>query len=184
MKKLILVALVAFIATGSLAQKKSKVKLNLTNALVIGQMDKTEDRYSLEINATELLNSRGVKATPSLNVMKFGGDPLILASDSITELMKSKSIDTYVLISVRGFDRKFKVSSLKDSLNVALGQSSLFGLYREDIVSISFEFKFFRGGQLIYSDMVKCGNIGDRETVIKRFRKKVGKRILKKWKKK
>lgn len=184
MKNLILVLLVAFVATGSFAQKKSKVKLNLTNALVIGQMDLTADRYSLEINTTELMNSRGVKAVPSLNVMKLGGDAMILASDSIADVMKAKGVDTYVLVSVRGYDRKFKVSGLKDSLEVALGTNSLFGLYREDIVSISFEFKFFRGGQLVYSDMIKCGNIGDRETVIKRFRKKVGKRILKKWKKK
>jgi len=184
MKKLILVALVAFIATGSFAQKKAKVKLDLTNALVIGQMDKTEDRYSLEINTTELFNSRGIKAAPSLNIMKLGGDAMILASDSIAEIMRAKGIDTYVLVTVRGFDRKFKVSGIKDNLETALGQTSLFGLYREDIVSISFEFKFFRAGELVYSDMVKCGNIGDRETVIKRFRKKVGKRTLKKWKKK
>ncbi|MCH2229287.1 MAG: hypothetical protein MK105_02990 [Crocinitomicaceae bacterium] len=184
MNKLILVALVVFFATSSFAQKKSKVKLNLTNALVIGQMDNPADRYSLEINTTELLNTRGVKAVPSLNMMKLGGDAMILASDSIADLMKSKGVDTYVLISVRGYDRKFKVTGLKDSLETVLGTNSLFGLYREDIVSISFEFKFFREGHLIYSDMVKCGNIGDRETVIKRYRKKVGKRILKKWKKK
>ncbi|MEJ6775899.1 MAG: hypothetical protein QNK85_01070 [Crocinitomicaceae bacterium] len=184
MEKLILTVLVALIATGTFSQKKEKLKLDLTNALVIGQMDKTEDRYSLEINATELLNSRGVKAIPSLNVIKLGGEALVLASDSIAELMKAKGIDTYVLISVRGFDRKFKVSGIKDNLETALGLSSLFDLYREDIVSISFEFKFFRGSELIYSDMVKCGNIGDRESVIKRFRKKVGKRIVKRWKKK
>ena len=183
MKKSILLILVVSITTGVFSQKEEKTNLDLTNALVIGQMDKTEDRYSLEINATELLNSRGVKAIPSLNVMKLGGDALILASDSIGTLMEAQGIDTYVLVSVRGFDRKFKVSGLKDNLETALGLRSLFGLYREDIVSISFEFKFFRGGKLIYSDMVKCGNIGDRDTVLKRFRKKVGQRIVKKWKK-
>jgi hypothetical protein len=184
MEKLILTLLLALIATGAFSQKKEKVKLDLINALVIGQMDKTEDRYSLEINTTELLNSCGVKAFPSLNVIKLGGEALVLASDSIIELMKVKGIDTYVLISVRGFDRKFKVSRIKDNLETALGLSSLFDLYREDIVSISFEFKFFRDGELIYSDMIKCGNIGDRESVIKRFRKKVAKRIVKRWKKK
>ncbi|MDG1147618.1 MAG: hypothetical protein P8N52_04850 [Crocinitomicaceae bacterium] len=183
MRKLILLILVVSTTTGVFAQRQEKINLNLTNALVIGQMDKTEDRYSLEINTTELMNAYGVKAIPSLNVMKLGGDALVLASDSISKLMQAKNIDTYVLVSVRGFDRKFKVSGLKDNLETALGLSSLFGLYRADIVSISFEFKFFRGGKLIYSDMVKCGNIGDRDTVIKRFRKKVEKRIVKKWKK-
>ena len=52
-------------------------QLNLTNALVIGQLDKPEDRFSIEINLTELLTSNGVKAMPSLNVLKLGSDPVL-----------------------------------------------------------------------------------------------------------
>ena len=113
--------------------------------------------------------------------MKLGQSPLVLISDSIVKLIKQNDIDTYLLLSVRGFDRRFKVSGIKDDLQTALGLSGLFGLYREDIVSISFEVKFFRDSRLIYSEIIKCGNIGDRESVIKRFRKKLRKCIIKKW---
>ena len=58
----------------SFAQTK---ELNLTNALVIGQLDRSEDRYSIEIALTELLADAGVKALPSLNILKVGAEYLV-----------------------------------------------------------------------------------------------------------
>ena len=181
MRNLIALALVLTVVSVSLGQKE-KQELNLTNAVVIAQLDNPEDRYSLEINTTEILSSLGIKTIPSLNVMKIGGDSQILATDSISQLLKSKGIDTYLIISVRGYDRKYKVSGSQDDLKTALSIGGLFDLYRQDIVTISFEFKFYREGQFVYGDIIKCGNISDRESVLKRFRKKVTKRAIKKWK--
>jgi hypothetical protein len=157
-------------------------ELHLTNALVVGQLDKPEDRYTVEINLTEMLTNAGIKAVPSLNMMKLGSDASMLATDSTQRLVAAKGIDTYVIVSVRGFDRRFKPSVRKDDLNTALGAGSLFPIYREEVVSVSFEFLFYRNGQFVASDIVKCGNVSERDTVIKRFRKKVAKRIVKKWK--
>lgn len=156
--------------------------LRLQNALVVGQLDKPEDRYTIEINLTEMLTDAGIKAVPSLNMMKLGSDAAVLTSDSIQNLVKAKGIDTYVIVSVRGFDRVFKPTERKDDLNTALGAGSLFPIYRDEVVSVSFEFLFYRNGQFVASDIVKCGNVSERDTVIKRFRKKVSKRIVKKWK--
>jgi hypothetical protein len=58
-------------------------QLDLKNALVVGQMDKSEDRFSVEINITELLTNAGVKASPSLNVLKLGSSAELLTTDSI-----------------------------------------------------------------------------------------------------
>lgn len=179
MKNYILLFVVITSINAVFAQKK--VKLELKNAVVIGQLDNAEDRYSLEINLTELLTSRGVKTTPALNIMKMGSDSQLLASDSMTQVLKAKGIDTYVLVSVRGYDRKFKPTTSKDDLFKSLELGSLFNLYQPDIVSVSFEFKFFRNGEFVMSDIVKCANVSDRETVLKRFRIKVGKRITQKW---
>ena len=178
MKKYLLLS-VLFLSVHSIYAQK--VKLGLKNAVIVGQLDNAEDRYSLEINLTELLTSRGVKTIPSLNIMKMGSDSQLLASDSMTQMLKSKGIDTYLLVSVRGYDRKFKATTSRDSLFKSLELGSLFNLYQPDIVSVSFEFKFFRNGEFVMSDIVKCANISDRETVLKRFRIKVGKRIEKKW---
>lgn len=181
MKKLLLSLIVFALITPALAQKKAK--LHLTNALVVAQLDDAADRYSLEINMTEMLSSAGIKTLPSLNILKMGSDAMLLTTDSLKQVVKAKGVDTYLVISVRGYDRKFKVSDRQEDLVTALSAASLFDLYRADIVSISFEFKFFRDGQFVYGDIIKCGNISDRETVLKRFRNKVEKRIVKKWKK-
>lgn len=179
MKTLIL-SFVLLTATSSFAQK-NKAELNLSNALVIGKFDNPDNRYSIEANLTELLTNLGIKAIPSINVLKLGSDPAQLASDSIQQIVKEKGIDTYVIVSVRGYDKRFKPSETKISFEEALNEGSLFDIYQEDLVSVSFEFKFFRNGEMIYSDIVKCGNISDRDSVIKRFRNKVGKRIKKQW---
>ena len=171
MKNAIILVLFVTMSLSLFGQKQAA--LGLTNALVIGQLDNPEDRYSLEINFTELLTMYGVKAEPSLNYIKFGENSQVLGEDSLIQIMKSKGIDTYALVSVRGYDKKFKKTNRTDSLSNALSVGSLFDLYREDIVSISFEFKFYRNGVFVYTDIVKCGNVGDRSSVIKRLERKL-----------
>jgi hypothetical protein len=162
-------------------KKKQKTSITLDNTLVIAQMDTPEDRYSIEILLTEMFSSNKVNAAPSLNVLKLGSDARSLASDSIQQIVSMKGIDTYCLVSIRGFDRNYNVSNLADDFETALNQASFFELYRTDAVSISFQFKFFRDNKCVHAEIVKCGNIGSRSSVLKRFRKKVGKRIRKSW---
>jgi hypothetical protein len=178
MKNLTLLLLL-LVAVNVQAQKES---IQLKNALVVGQLDKAEDRYSVEINLTELLTEAGVKAIPSLNILKMGSDASIIATDSIQKIISAKGIDTYILVSVRGYDKKFKKTHRKDELKTALDAGNLFPIYRDEVVSVSFEFMFYRNGQFIGTDIVKCGNVSSRDTVIKRFRKSVAKRIEKNWK--
>ena len=163
-------------------KKKDDAPLNLTNVVIIGQMDSPSDRYSVEINMTELFSSMGVKSTASLNLVKQGADSQIIASDSIQNVLKAQGFDTYLLISVRGYDKRFQKSDNKDDFETALGRGNLFSIYQEGIVSVSFEFKFFRDGKLVTDEIIKCGNAGSREKVMSKLRKKVRKRFLKAWK--
>ena len=156
--------------------------LRLKNVLVIGQLDKPEDRYSMEINVTEIFTDLGIKAIPSLNMLKLGTDATLIATDSMKQVITAKGIDTYLLVSVRGYDKIFKATSMNDDFNTALGAGNLFPLYREEIVSVSFEFKFFRNGAMVQYDIIKCGNVSNRDAVIKKLRKQLRKIALKKWK--
>lgn len=156
-------------------------QLNLNNTLVVGQLDKPEDRYSIEINLTELLTRNNIKAIPSLNIMKMGGNPDILVSDSVTSILNSKGIDTYLVVVVKGYDRKFKSTIRPEDLKTVLEAGSLYPIYRDGMTSISFEFMFFRGGKMIAGDIVKCGGAATRDEVIKKLRKGLEKRITK-WK--
>lgn len=151
--------------------------IKLTNALIIGQFDKQEDRFAIEVNVTDLFTSLGIKAIPSINILKQGADPLILASDTMINALKLKGIDTYVLIYVKGYDRKFKGSNSELLLEEGLKQSSIYSLFKDDITSITFEFSIFKGGKRVYANVFKVGNISNRDDVIKRFRKKAPKFI-------
>ncbi len=156
--------------------------LGLKNVLVIGQLDKPEDRYSMEINVTEIFTDLGIKAIPSLNMLKLGTDASLIATDSMKQVISAKGIDTYLLVSVRGYDKIYKATSMNDDFNTALGAGNLFPLYRDEIVSVSFEFKFFRNGAMVQYDIIKCGNVSNRDAVIKKLRKQLRKIAVKKWK--
>ena len=166
---------------GANAQKKNETPLNLTNVVIIGQMDDPADRYSVEINMTELFSAYNVQSKASLNLMKQGADSQALASDSIMTMLKGQGYDTYVLISVRGYDKTFKVSEVKDDFATAMTRGNLFSVYQDGVVSVSFEFKFFREGQLVVDEVIKCGNAGSRGKVMSKLRKKIKKRLIKSW---
>ena len=86
------------------------------------------------------------------------------------------------MINVRGYDRTFKPSTTKERFDEVLNRTSIYKLYKDESTSISFEFIFFRNNEVVFRDILKCGNISDRDSTIKRFKKKLPKRMKKKWK--
>jgi hypothetical protein len=158
-------------------------QIKFKNALVVGQFDKSEDRYAMELNLVEILQQNGYKAMPSFNLLKQGEALGNLLNDSTRNILKSKGIDAYVVLNVRGYDRKFKASEAKTTLKEMLEMTSIYHIYRDEATSVTFEFTFFDlNNQLIGRSLLKCGNVSDRDSVMKRFRKKLPKTIVKDWK--
>lgn len=155
--------------------------LKLNNALVVSHLDKESDQFSLEIAVSDVLSRSKVKNTVSLNVLKAGGDPQVLMTDSLTQLLKTKGINTLMLVSVRGFDNRFRPSTGNMTLAEDLAADNLFPIYKEDIVSVTFEFHFYRDGKLVYADLLKIGGAGSRDKVLRKFRKKLAKKVVKDW---
>lgn len=156
--------------------------LDLKNVLVVGLLDKAEDRFTLEVNMTEILANQGIKSMASLNAMKQGSAISMIASDSIKAALKAKGFDTYVLVAVRGYDTKFKKATIFNPLNSELEIGHSFPLYREGITSITLEFNFYRDGKHVAYDLIKLPGTSNRDQVIKKMRKKMPKRINKLWK--
>jgi len=179
MKKILLLIAVAF--TGLIARAQTD-SLKLKNALIVSHMNDMEDRYSLEVSLAQILSDCKVKNMLSLNLIREGGDPQILMTDSVTRILSDKGINTLMVVSVRGYDRVYKPSERKITLAEDLAAENLFKLYKEDIVSVTLEFHFYRNGVLVGTDLIKIGGINSREDVVKKLRKKLPKRILKKWK--
>ncbi|TNE75075.1 MAG: hypothetical protein EP333_04955, partial [Bacteroidetes bacterium] len=59
-KSLFLVLLI--VQTSAVFAQKKGSNFKLKNAVIVGQFDKQEDRYSIEANLVDLFNSMGVKA--------------------------------------------------------------------------------------------------------------------------
>ncbi len=155
--------------------------LKLNNALVVSHLDKESDQFSLEIAVSDVLSKTKIKNTVSLNVLKAGGDPQVLMTDSLTQVLKAKGINTLMLVSVRGFDNRFRPSSGNMTLAEDLAADNLFPIYKEDIVSVTFEFHFYREGKLVYTDLLKIGGINSRDKVLRKLRKKLAKKVVKDW---
>lgn len=155
--------------------------LKLNNALVVSHLDKESDQFSLEIAVSDVLSRSKVKNTVSLNVLKAGGDPQVLMTDSLAQVLKGKGINTLMLVSVRGFDNRFRPSTGNMTLAEDLAADNLFPIYKEDIVSVTFEFHFYRDGKLVYADLLKIGGINSRDKVLRKLRKKLAKKVQKDW---
>lgn len=177
-------SLLSFLFLGACLLGFSQAKfppLKLNNALVVSHLDKESDQFSLEIAVSDVLSKTKIKNTVSLNVLKAGGDPQVLMTDSLTQLLKAKGINTLMLVSVRGFDNRFRPSSGNMTLAEDLAADNLFPIYKEDIVSVTFEFHFYREGKLVYTDLLKIGGINSRDKVLKKLRKKLEKKVVKDW---
>lgn len=172
-----------FVGLFSFVSFSQRGTIQLKNAIIIGQLEKPDDRYSIEIAITEIFTNADIKAIPSLNVLKVGGDIKMLANDSVQKIVTSKGIDTYMTVSVRGYDKRFKLAQNNDNFKTALNTGHLFSIYRDDLVTITFEFTFYREGQFMGTDIIKCGNVSSREDVLKRLKKKLTKKVQK-WKRK
>jgi hypothetical protein len=168
--------LLLFVTFHSLSQG-----LKLTNALIIAQFERPEDRYAIEVNTNDILNNLGIKAQPSLNFLKQGAEINILISDSLQQNLKSKGFDTYLVVNVKGYDRKFKASKSKIPMSEILERISIYSIYRDESSSISFEFIFFKNNEMIFTDIIKVSNISNRDSVLKKYRKVLEARVQKNW---
>ena len=149
--------------------------------LVIGQFDRPDERYAVEVTLTEIFSQYGLMAMPSLNILKQGSDPSLLLSDTIQNILLDKNITTILVVNVRGYDRRFKPSEIEVPLNEMLGRTSIYHIYREEATSVSLEFTFFKENKVVFRDILRCSNISDRDSVLKRIRKKLPKRMKRKW---
>ncbi|HLW38765.1 MAG TPA: hypothetical protein VKX31_00145 [Brumimicrobium sp.] len=176
----VLCTLFIVIASNVWGQVKNQ-DLNLTNVLVVAQQDDLSDRYSLEVALLQLFNYYDIKSKASLNIIKEGGSPDILVSDSIQQQLKEEGIDTYLLVSVRGYDNRFKPSERISSLDEELKAGHLFPLYRESASRVTFTFTFYRDLEPVYSTLIRTGTVGSKEAVLKKLMKKVEKELSRKW---
>ena len=155
--------------------------LKLNNAILVAQLDRSEDKFTAEINLAEIFAECGVNVVPSLNLLKQGAPLSVLVSDSVIKLLVEKQIDTYILINVRGYDRQFRLSTKIGSLTEELNIAHMFPLFRDEITSITFEFNFFRNDKLFHTELLRLKNVSTKEKLIQKLHKKLP-HLIHRWK--
>jgi hypothetical protein len=177
--RIFIIVLSVFFTTGLFAQKtKPPVIKGVNGVLLVGKIDKPDDRYAIEVNLTKFLSQLNMKVAPSLNYSKIGSSVDDLNSDSVTRILKYNGFNGYLLVSVRGFDRKFKPRKFfPETLEEALEEGHLYPVYQDDISSITFEFLYYEEGKFVGYEMIKIGNVKSRSDVFEKLQKKLAKRI-------
>ncbi len=170
-----------FFGLAILTHLVSAQSVKLTNAVVITQFDKEEDRYAMQALMADILKGYQIKALPVMNVLKQGEDPQHLLNDSIQQILVQKGFDTYLVVNVRGYDRTFKPSEDTQTLAELLETTSIYQIYRDEATSVSFEFSIYRDGKLVSRQVLRCGNVSDRDSVLKRLRKRLPKKVIPAW---
>jgi len=175
MKKTMLIALMLLLFQGIGLSQKS-MNFQLKDAVVVGLFDRKDEHYQMEIFLSEILNQYHIHSTVSMNFLKEGADVKTLASDSTLNAIKAKGYDMFILMDVRGYDQRFKPSTERLPLEKELSLGHLFPMYREEVSSVSFEFKFYRGTEMVGYDIIKVG-AGSKDAMLKKLRAKIEQRI-------
>jgi hypothetical protein len=159
----------------------SFAQVRLENVLVVAQQDKLEDRYSMELALTNLMQTNGVTSKSALGVIPQGEFMNVLATEEIQKKVKALGIDTYMLVSVRGYDRSFTPSKNLLGMRDELNAGHMFSFWRESANSISFTVTFYRNNQPIHYELIKIKNGKNREATIGKMVKAFEKRLQKNW---
>lgn len=181
MKNLLLIAISVFFMN-HYAWTQEKEALNLKNVLIVGQQDDMSDRYILEVGLLQLFADYNIKAKASLNVIKQKGTDEILLNDTIYQTLKDEGIDTYLLVSIRGYNKRFKPSDEASPLEDEINAGHLYPLHRESASNVTFSFTFYRDMKPVHHELIRTGTVGSKDAVMKKLLKKVEKRLARDWK--
>jgi hypothetical protein len=173
----LLVAL--FFSVTLVAQKGKTPSISGVNGLLlVGKIDKPDDRYAVEVNLTKFMAQFGMKILPSLNYSKVGASTETLKTDSLNTVLRERGINGFMLVSVRGFDRKFKPRiTFPQTLEEALEEGHLYPVYQEEVTSVTFEFLYYENGKFIGYDIIRVTGVGNRGQVFEKLQKKMAKRV-------
>jgi hypothetical protein len=171
--------LLVLISTFSKAQEN---QLRLNNVLIVGQQDELADKYSLELAVLDIMKSNNIKTKSSLNVLKQGEDPVVLSNESMQKTLMEEGIDTYMLISVRGYDKRFNASTNLQPLKDELSAGHLFSVWREGASSVTFSITFYRNNTPVHNELIRIKSTNSKGSVLKKLSKVLDKRINKSWK--
>jgi hypothetical protein len=180
MRKLFFTAICLVLSVGILNAKKVKQpKISgITGALLVVQNDKFDNRFSAEVNMGKIFSLLRVPLLLSVNLIKEGNPLTEIASQRVNGEMAAKGINTVLIVSVRGYDTRFKPRTIiPETLEEMLKEGNLYPLVQNEVASVTIEFFQYVGGVFKGYEMMRIGGASDKQKLYKRLQKRLERRI-------
>jgi hypothetical protein len=180
----ILITLCVFLTSSAIAQKVKHPKINnLKGALILVKNDKPQERFSMEANLGKLFSSYGMPILLSVNLIKEGASLSELAETKIQAEMNARNINSVLVISVRGFDTRFKPrTKIPATLEEMLKEGNLNPISVDEASSVTIEFFQYVNGKFYGYHMQRLGGASSRPKVYSRLQKRLDK-LVPRWQK-
>ena len=168
---------------GAFSQKVKQPKINnLKGAMILVQNDKPQERFSMEANLGKLFTSYGMPILLSINLIKEGAPLTELGETKIQAELNARNINSVLIISVRGFDTRFKPrTKIPQTLEEMLKEGNANPITTEEAASVTIEFFQYVNGKFNGYHMLRLGGASSRSKVYTKLQKKLD-RLMPKWK--
>lgn len=180
MKTILTIFSVLLLSTGTVFAKKVKhPKINnLKGALILVKNDKPQERFSMEANIGKLFSGYGMPILLSVNLIKEGAPLTELAETKIQGEMNARNINSVLVISVRGFDTRFKPrTKIPEKLADMLAEGNLNPISMEEASSVTIEFFQYINGKFHGYHMQRLGGANSRSKIYNRLQKRLDKLV-------
>lgn len=179
MRTLFIIATLSLFSFSTVAQKVKHPKIsNLKGALILVKNDKPEDRFSIESNMGKMFANYGMPILLSINLIKERAPMSELGETKIQAEMNSRNINSVLVISVRGFDTRFKPrTKIPETLAEMLQEGNLNPISREEATSVTIEFFQYVNGKFNGYHIQRLGGAGSKSKVYSRLQKRLDKLV-------
>ncbi len=161
------------------AQKVSHPKIsNLKGALILVKNDKPEERFSMESNFGKIFSTYGMPILLSINLIKERAPLSELGESKIQSELNARNINSVLVISVRGFDTRFKPrTKIPQTLGEMLQEGNLNPISKEEVSSVTVEFFQYVNGKFSGYHMQRVGGAASKTKVYTRLQKRLDKLV-------
>jgi hypothetical protein len=161
------------------AQKVKQPKINnLKGALILVKNDKPQERFSIEANLGKLFGGYGMPILLSINLIKEGAPLSELGETKIQAEMNARNINSVLVVSVRGFDTRFKPrTKIPQTLAEMLQEGNLNPISTDEASSVTIEFFQYVNGKFNGYHIQRLGGASSRSKVYNKLQKRLDKLV-------
>ncbi len=154
---------------------------NMKGVMILVKNDNAQERFSVEANLGKIFATYNMPLLLSINMINQGASLKELADPRIQNEMNSKNINSVLVVTIRGFDQRFKPrTKIPGTLAEILEEGNLYPLSQEDATTVTVEFIQYINGKFNGYHMMRIGNASNKSKVYAKLQKKLD-RQMKKW---